>query len=128
MQFGDEFILILGEAFARIEELIEATDKRFVAGAQTSDDRTETGLDLSGIFTLEVVVDQDDHGKRKRVGSKESDLLFDLVFKNTKFIFFQIGNQVAAAILDRDGQKNEGRIQNDFESGRARRLEFERGR
>jgi hypothetical protein len=112
-EFGEKFVLIFSETFARIKILIVAADKRFVVGAETADDGTKTRLDLVGIFGREVVVYKDDKRQRKSFNREKGDLLFDAVFKNSELIFFEIRHEIALAVFHGDGQNNESWIQND---------------
>ena len=112
-EFGEELVLIFGEALTFVKKLIEAADEGFVVRAETADDGAKARLDLVGIFTFKVVVDEDYEGKRKGFDGEKSNLLLDVVFKDAEFIFLEVGNEVAVVIFDGNGQHNESGIKTD---------------
>src|ERR1700676_311765 len=123
-QLGNQFFLILGEAGTFVEELVEAADAGFVVDAEAADDGAEAGFNLVGIFLLQIVIDKYDHRKRNGLGGKRNDVnLFHAILKNAKFIFLQVGHQIASLVFDGDRDDDVGGGDGDgFLRGRRRRL------
>lgn len=112
-KFGDKFVLIPGETLTFVEGLVEAADEGFVIGAEAADDGTKTGLDLAGVFGLEVIVNENDQRERESLDGEVENLLFDIVLKHAEFVFAKIGYQSTLAVLDGYGQNDKGGIQDD---------------
>src|SRR5262249_58330695 len=70
VEFGQELVLVVRESFAGMKVGVKAADERFVVGAQAGDDGREARFHLPGILGLEVIVEQNDGGERKRLGGK----------------------------------------------------------
>src|SRR5260221_1614023 len=116
LQLSEQIILVPGETLPFVEKLIEAADEGFVAGAEAADDRRQAGLHLLLVFAFQVVVNQDDQGKRHGLNGKTPNLLLHVVFQDAKFIPAQIRNQITVAVFHRDGDND--RVCDDPDRGR----------
>src|SRR5215472_4936291 len=85
-----------------MEELVEAADKRLIADAQAPNDGIEALPDLAGIFPVQVVVNQQDHGEGKSFRAERNDSLLDVVLQDAEFVSAQVGDQSARTILHRN--------------------------
>ncbi len=95
--------MVGGKSIAGMEKLIEAADEGFVFQAQPSNHGVEALANFLRVFLFEVVVQQDDHRQRKGFRGKNIDLLLHIIFKHAEFVALQVRNEVAGAVLDRDG-------------------------
>src|SRR5207244_8767221 len=103
----EKLVAVTGKALARVEELIEAADKGLILQAHAAHDGVKAVPNLFGILGLEIVVDKDDHRKRKGFRGEEVDVLLDVIFKNAKFVAVKIGNEVAGEVCHGDRQDGE---------------------
>src|ERR1700731_3005883 len=87
--------------------MIEAAGDGFVFGAEAADNRVQAGLHVIGVFVLQVVVDEDDHGERKGLGGEDVDALLDVILEDAKFVATQVRHEFAGVAFDGDGQNDE---------------------
>ena len=85
---------------------VEAADKSFVAGAQTRNDGIEALRHLASVFPVQIVVNEQHQGQRKRVRAESNDPLFDVVFENAEFVLAQVRDEAPGAVLHRDGNNH----------------------
>src|SRR5215471_9786094 len=99
MQLSEQLVLILDEALPRMKIGIEAADKRFVVGTESGNNGGEAGLDLAGLLSSEVVVQQDHRGDRESLGGEKFDALLDIVVEDAELVASEVGDQSARPIF-----------------------------
>src|SRR6267143_2048809 len=103
LQLGEEFVLVAGKSFARVEELVKAAYPGLIVLAQPANNGNKTFPDLLGVLGFQVVVDQHDHGNGDHIRSEKGDFLLDVVFENAKFVLAQVRDEPPRHILYCDG-------------------------
>ena len=107
LELREKLVAVAGKALARVEELIEAADKGLILQAHAAHDGVKAVANLFGILGLEIVVDKDDHRKRKGFRGEEVDVLLDVIFKNAKFVAVEVRNEIAGTVFDGNGQNDQ---------------------
>src|ERR1700674_4717122 len=106
LQFGEEFVLVADETLARVEELVKAAYPGFIGETQAGNNGPKAIPNLLGIPGFQIVVDEHDHGNGNHIRSEGGNSLFDVVFKNAKFISPQVWDESPPQVLHRHGDDN----------------------
>src|SRR6185437_1824249 len=107
-------VIVRGKIHHQLWIFIEAHERHFVIGTESSGDAVEAFLDLLGFLGGEIVVENDNGGNRERFIPKKTDGLFDVVLENAKVVLLQVRDKISAGILYRDGDKHVGRADHNF--------------
>src|SRR5690242_20346777 len=110
LEFHKELILVAGEAFARVKELVEAANKCFVEVAHAAHDGIQTVFYLLCVLGFQIVVDQYHHREGESFRSENIDSLLNVVLKDAELVFAKIRHQTARAVFDRNWQNHQIRI------------------
>ena len=94
-ELGVEGVVVLGEILDGLGKFVEAHQRRFIRRPESRGNAREALLHLISHFHGQVVIEQDDHRERIRVGGKHGELLLAAVFENAKFVAAKIAGDLA---------------------------------
>src|SRR5271169_6325822 len=98
-------IVAEGEIADGVRKLIIGHQGHFVGRAEARGDGDQALLHLVGLFLREIVVNENDGGKRKGIGRKSQYLLLLAILENTKIVLLEVAHQPAIAVLHRDREE-----------------------
>src|SRR5215470_2450346 len=125
LERSEDRVVVEGKIRNGFWKLIVHDDGSFIRRPETARDCFQAFLNLLSLFLREVVVDENDGRKRKRIGGEELNLLLDVVVKNAEVIALQAGDELALPVFYRNGDNDGVRTRNDSRRallGIARRL------
>ncbi len=94
-----ELVLIAGESFTWMKKLVKFANKGLIQIAHSTNNGVKAVLHFLGVSLFQIVVDQNDHGKRESLGRKHFDSLFHVVVKNAKFVFAEIRHEATGVVF-----------------------------
>src|SRR5580700_10352748 len=91
-------VVVEREIADRVGKLVVGHQGHFVGRPEARGNGNQALLHLAGLFLREIVVNQNDGGKRKRIGRKSQNLLLLAILENTKIILQQVAHQASIAV------------------------------